>query len=164
MADQSVIDDALLYAEGSVARHESLRLVVYDDATGLPLKQGDTIKGHPTIGYGRSLDLDGITPVESGILLRNSLVVRHTYLLRFDWYLSLNEARRAVVLDLSYNVGVAGILKYERMIKAIRANDFIRAGEEINDPQSTVVAWRRKELADVMTIGVAAAWMHPVTG
>jgi hypothetical protein len=30
---------------------ESFRRFAYDDATGKPLVPGDTIKGHPTIGY-----------------------------------------------------------------------------------------------------------------
>jgi len=36
-----------------LTRHEGLRLAVYDDATGKPLEQGDTIVGHPTVGVGR---------------------------------------------------------------------------------------------------------------
>jgi lysozyme len=40
---------------------EKLRLVVYDDATGKPLRKGMTLEGHPTIGYGRALDVNGIS-------------------------------------------------------------------------------------------------------
>jgi lysozyme len=37
-------------------KHEDLRLFAYDDATGKPLKPGDTLKGHVSIGIGRNLE------------------------------------------------------------------------------------------------------------
>jgi len=60
-------------AGAMIAEGESLILVVYDDATGRPLKQGDTLKGHPTIGYGRNLAGNGISEAEAHALLMSDL-------------------------------------------------------------------------------------------
>lgn len=35
---------------------EGKRAFLYDDDTGLPLTDGMTIRGNPTIGYGRALN------------------------------------------------------------------------------------------------------------
>ena len=51
---------------------EGVRLRVYDDATGEPLHPGMTLKGHPSIGYGRALDVNGISLKESK--LRDAMI------------------------------------------------------------------------------------------
>lgn len=52
---------------------EGLRLTVYDDATGKPIKPGTLVKGHPTIGIGRALDVNGITEAEAEYLKANDV-------------------------------------------------------------------------------------------
>ena len=42
--------------------------VVYDDATGKPIRAGDTLIGHPTLGFGRNLSGKGIEDDEAEVM------------------------------------------------------------------------------------------------
>ena len=59
----------------SLQSHEGLRLFVYDDATGAPIKPGTAVKGHPTVGWGRALDTYGVNEAEADYLLANNIDV-----------------------------------------------------------------------------------------
>jgi lysozyme len=45
----------------------------------------------------------------------------------------LSEFQQAIILDLAYNIGVAGVLKFKRMIKAIKQRNYGIACEEMLD-------------------------------
>ncbi len=78
---------------------EGLRLQAYDDATGAPLKPGDTLRGHPTIGIGRALDVNGITTEEARYLLENEVGKAEAELDRdIPWWRALSENRRHVLV------------------------------------------------------------------
>jgi GH24 family phage-related lysozyme (muramidase) len=63
--------DIRLLLSQMLEREEGLRTLVYDDATGKPIGPGSVVQGHPTIGIGRALDVNGITAVEADFLLEN---------------------------------------------------------------------------------------------
>src|SRR5580765_1328046 len=88
---------------------EGLRLFVYDDATGQPIVPGSRVVGHPTIGYGRALDVTGITKGEAATLLANKIVEIQTILEKLSWYVGLDDVRRGVILNLTYNMGLKGV-------------------------------------------------------
>lgn len=149
---------AYSFARSSIIEHEDLRMLVYDDATGKPVVPGYTMIGHPTIGYGRALDIDGISKQEAGYLLDNNLAARFDWLERLPWFTPLDDVRQAVIADLSYNVGLVGLLNFTKMIAAIRRQDYVTAGREIID--SKLSPRRARDLARVMTTGIAAEWMR----
>ena len=66
-----MIDRELITCE--LTRDEGQLLTVYDDATGAAIKPGTSVKGHPTIGIGRALDVHGISAAEAAYLLGNDI-------------------------------------------------------------------------------------------
>lgn len=120
--------------------HEDLRLVVYDDATGKPLKKGDTLVGLPSIGIGRNLVGRGITKDEAVILCMNDILeVEKSLDALCSWWRRLDETRQQVVAEMAFNLGAGGLMKFVNMLAALKAGDFSRAADEMKDS-----AWYRQ--------------------
>jgi len=111
--------------------HESERLVVYDDATGKPLKQGDTLKGHPTIGIGRNLAGKGLTREESRYLCRNDIDECVRDLVTFPWFLDLNVVRQRAFVDLRFNLGPGTFRQFKGMFAALNDRDYDAAADHL---------------------------------
>jgi lysozyme len=84
-----------------------------DEGTSLKLYR-DT-RGFWTIGTGRNLDADGITSDENDLMLSND-VKRATVRLNaaFPFAASLDEVRRGVLLNMTFNMGIGGLLECAR--------------------------------------------------
>lgn len=106
---------------------EGLRLIVYDDQTGHPITPGMEVHGHPTIGYGRALDVHGITQEEALQLLDNTLNEIETTLAGYVWFPSLDGARQAVLIDMAYNMGLSNFYDFVSMIHALESADYLAA-------------------------------------
>jgi len=125
-------------------RHEGLRLKPYRD-----------IKNKLTIGVGRNLDDTGITREEALTLLNNDIAtVRREVELGLAWVSRLNPARKDVILDMVFNLGLPRFRRFTRTIAAIKAEDWEDAAREMLDSQwAKQVGKRAKELAAMMTRG-----------
>ncbi len=79
--------------------------------------------GHPTIGYGYNLSVyscESKRITKAYGLLTDILKENHKALLSYGWYKNLDAMRRMVILDLSYNLGLSGLLKFKQFIKGYR--------------------------------------------
>lgn len=138
---------------------EGLRLFVYDDATGQPLKPGMVCKGHPTIGAGRALDVRGLTAAECGVLLDDDIPAFDVELVQaLPWYPGLDSARRRVLLEMAFNMGVGdstkGLLSFRQMLAAVEAEDWMRAKANMVASRWFVQVGRRgARLANLMLNG-----------
>lgn len=108
-------------------REEGERLFVYDDATGLPIKPGSWVKGHPTIGWGRALDVEGISHAEAAVLLTNDTGALQAQLKGMGWYAGLDPARQDVVAAMAYQMGTRGLLAFTGMIACVVKKDWTGA-------------------------------------
>lgn len=142
---------------------EGIRLVVYDDATGQPIKPGSVVKGHPTIGVGRALDVHGISRDESAQLLANDIFAVEAALNKWPWFLALDPVRRGVMTNLAFNMGVHGLLQFARMIGALQRFDFNGAGDELASSRwaRQVQRSRSKRLLDQLRTGILAPGASP---
>lgn len=120
-----MIDMPTMTAE--LLRDEGCRLFVYDDATGQPLTSGDTIIGHPTIGIGRSIDLEGITRLEAQILLAGDISKYLVELAGFPWFIAMDPGRRRAIVNMRHQMGLAGLLAFHDMIAEITAQNWVLA-------------------------------------
>lgn len=115
-------------------RDEGNVLYCYDDATGAAVVPGYRMKGHPTIGIGRALDVRGITPAESVYLCQNTIQeVKGSLAARIAYWSKLDDPRQRVVANIAYNSGVDGALGFKDMLRAIAAGDFHLAAAELKD-------------------------------
>lgn len=121
-------------------RDEGLRLTVYDDATGAALKPGKAIVGHPTIGIGRALDVRGITPDESMYLLGNDIDAFALGLSQaYTWFSGLDEVRQRAIVNMTFNLGFAGLSGFHDMLRYVQDMRFELAAKAMEDS-----AWYRQ--------------------
>lgn len=142
-----------------IKTHEKLRLKVYDDATGKEIGPGTFVKGHPTIGWGRALDTNGITEEEASYLFTNDYLRVRRQL--EDWApwarKQLNQARYDVLIEMAFQNGIIGLMRFKRFLALLKTGLYTQAAAEGMDSkwareQSPV---RAAELMSIIETGVA---------
>lgn len=127
---------------------EGVKLLPYDDATGLPVKAP---KGH--ISWGRGFNLESCGSLELfDVIERYLLEQLETALVAYDWYRALSPVRQSVCLDIAYNDGKHGLLGFHRMIGALEVGDWTGAAAEckVSNPE---LAGRYAALAQLLLTG-----------
>lgn len=143
--------------EGMLLRDEAKKLFVYDDATGLPIKPGTLVVGHPTIGIGRALDTHGISSAEADYLITSDIYqVEQEAEKAFSWYLTLSDERKAVILSMLFQLGLAGVQGFHEFLLAVEHQNWARAAAEMKDSlwAKEQTPERAERLAEQMETGV----------
>ena len=112
--------------------------------------------GKLTIGYGWNIEDRGITKTEAEIILRGMISDITFRLTAFhpDVFSYLSQIRKNVLIDMAYNLGIAGIEKFKKMWKALKNRDYQKASEEmLNSKWAVQVPRRAKQLAKLMREG-----------
>lgn len=114
----------------------------------------DTV-GKLTIGYGRNLDDVGLSPLEAEVLLDHDLHAAELECRKaFPWFTSLTDARQGVVVEMVFNLGLAGFQGFKKAIAAIEAEDYgAAAGHMLASKWAKQVKGRALRLASVMRDG-----------
>lgn len=122
---------------------------------GLRLKPYRCTSGYLTIGIGRNLDAKGITKEEALELLDNDIVAFTTELTnKAPWTKDLHGPRFAALVNLSFNMGVDGLLEFKKMLAAVRAEDWqIAAAELLDSKYAKQVGQRANRLAKQLETG-----------
>lgn len=93
-------------------------------------------KGILTLGYGRNIEDSGISEGEAEILLCNDIVEREAQLKRrLPFWPSLSDVRQRVLCAMAFQLGVAGLLLFQRFLDAVANQDWQRAEKEGLDSQ-----------------------------
>lgn len=104
-------------------RDEGLRLKPYTDSVG-----------KLTIGYGHNLDDLGISEhIASSILeedFTNALIDLNRSL---PWWKTLSEPQRRGLLNMAFNLGLPRLLKFKKMLAALKRGNSDRAASEAID-------------------------------
>lgn len=89
--------------------------------------------GYWTIGVGRLIDKrkgGGITPEESACLLSNDIDKRLVELdRRLPWFKRLSEPRQGVLLNMSFQMGVDGLLGFRNTLAMVQSGDYAGAAD-----------------------------------
>jgi len=73
---------------------------------------------------------------------------------RAPWVEDLDDVRQAVLLDMAFNLGVTGLLKFKNTLKAVRAGDWdAAAAGMMNSLWAKQVKTRAVRLAHMMRTG-----------
>lgn len=88
--------------------------------------------GFATIGVGRLVDSRkhgaGLRPDEITYLLNNDVDDRIEALTRrLPWFQNLDDARKGVLLNMSFQMGVEGLLEFERTLALVRDGKYENA-------------------------------------
>lgn len=90
--------------------------------------------GVETIGIGFAIKDLYLSEDVCDIILAQILAERELQLKqKCDWYSTLPEDAKIVVLDLVYNLGISGFFKFKKTIALLEKHDFKGASEELLD-------------------------------
>lgn len=89
--------------------------------------------GYLTIGVGRLIDKNkggGITKDEALYLLQNDIAKVNAQLrARLPWTDKLSEARRGVLLNMAFQLGIAGLLGFKNTLSMIERGEYSKAAD-----------------------------------
>jgi lysozyme len=100
-------------------QHEGLRLFPYVDTVG-----------KLTIGCGRNLTDRGISHVEAIELLDHDIEMAIADLLAFfPWVARLDAVRKAVLVDMCFNLGITRLREFANTMGAVERGDYAAAAD-----------------------------------
>lgn len=113
-------DDSARLLEQQLRRDEGEKLYAYRDHLG-----------YLTIGVGRLIDKrkgGGISKEESAILLANDIRRKTSELVeRLPWVKQLSPARRGVLINMAFQMGVDGLLGFKNTLQMIKEGRYEEA-------------------------------------
>lgn len=114
----------------------------------------DTV-GKLTIGVGFNLDDEGLYDEEIDFILDNRLnKVYEEAQAAFPDFRTLNNARKTVIVDMLFNLGLVRLKGFKKMWAAVGMRDFKGAATEMLDSKwATQVGPRATRLAEMMRTG-----------
>lgn len=122
---------------------------------GIRLKPYKCTAGKLTIGIGRNLDDVGISADEANILFENDLTKCKKQLSSsLPFFNSLDEVRQAVLIDMCFNMGLAGLLAFKNTLALIKDGNYTQAANEMLDSKwAAQVKGRATQLSEMMSTG-----------
>jgi lysozyme len=112
-------------------------------------------RGVLTIGYGFNLSGDGLTLTEAAEILRLRVADVHIRLkAALPWTANIDPVRRFVLVNMAYNMGMAGLLEFRHALTAVQAGDWEGAAAEmLKSAWASQVGPRAQRLAKQMETG-----------
>jgi lysozyme len=106
-------------------------------------------KGKITIGVGRNLTDDGLSIDEVLAMLDHDILATLDGMREaLPWTASLDVPRLRCLCDVGFNTGIAGLLKFQKMLAALKDGDHETAAQEILASQ--IAPARAQRLAALM--------------
>lgn len=135
----------------TIIRHEG---AVIRGGRHMPYK--DTV-GKMTIGYGRNITDRGISDTEARTLLINDIQDTINELrAKLFYFDSLDEVRQEVLVNMGFNMGVPGLLRFTKTLGYVQEGEYGLAGSEmLNSRWAEQVGYRAQELSQIMITGEA---------
>lgn len=137
--------------------HEADRQYPYDDANGRMVKRGSVVSGNITIGVGRNLNAKGLSEEERAFLLDNDIRDAESdaiFLLGEKVYRGLSPVRKAVLIDMAFNMGRERLAGFTDTLTCIRQGIFQQAAICMKESKwARQVGQRAITLADMMRNG-----------
>lgn len=126
---------------------------------GLRRKPYRCTAGKLTVGIGRNLDDVGLREGEAELLCLNDVRVVEAGLdARLPWWRGLGAERRAVLLDMGFNLGVDGLLGFRTTLGHVQAGRWAEAAEQmLRSKWAGQVGRRAQTLARMMRTGESFA-------
>jgi lysozyme len=117
----------------------------------------DTL-GYATIGYGRLVDKrkgGGISQQEAEYLLENDIDRKLMELRdRLPWFDKLDDARKGVLLNMAFQLGIAGLLNFKNTLAEINEGNYAKAADNmLKSKWATQTPNRAKRMAEQMRTG-----------
>lgn len=128
MADE--LDDLVTHLEAELQVEEGNKNVIYDDATGKPFLKGMTLQGNISVGIGLNLMIP-FDSAELAFIETNRINKARAQLAAYPWYSAQDEVRQVALADLTFNLGISGLLRWPKFLAYMLAKDYPAAMSEI---------------------------------
>jgi lysozyme len=151
--------------------HEGLRLRVYTctankktigvgrnlEDVGLYPEERDRILGRTGLSRSQVINIleeRGITKDEALYMLDNDIAGYTKDVEQFPWFKYLDPVRQKIIVDMCFNLGLAGLKKFRKMIGHLEAGAYSNAAEEMKDSKWYWEAGNRsRRLVKMMATG-----------
>lgn len=125
--------------EGLIMNHDDLLADLKRDE-GLRLDLYSDTEGNLTGGYGHNFDDMGLSEAASLFILNEDKAIAIAELDReLPWWRNLPPLAQRGLANMSFNLGMPRLLKFRKMIAALKAGDFDAAATEALNSK-----WRRQ--------------------
>jgi lysozyme len=117
-------------------------------------------EGYWTVGFGRNLETNPLTTHEAEFLLTNDVErvfykLRDLQLIPMTKKIDTIEPRQGVLLNMAFQMGVTGLLKFKKALKAYTNHDYETCAREILDSRyAKQTPHRAQEMYKQMLTGV----------
>lgn len=143
------------------ARAAWARDLIRDEGTG-PIIKGrlmpytDTA-GYLTLGFGRCIELRGISLEEAHYMLMADMHdVLQEMAQAFPWALDMNDTRQSVLASMLFNLGATKLRTFHSTLGAMKAGDYVTAAAQMRQSLwAKQVKGRAVRLAQQMETGIA---------
>lgn len=126
-----------------IRQHEGYRQFPYKDTV-------DVL----TIGIGRNLEAKGLNHDEVELMFNNDFRDAEQAAASLDCWTRCNEVRRGVLVEMVFQMGLGGVLTFEKFLAAAEDEDWEEAADEMLDSRWARQTPRRaRTLADTMRNG-----------
>lgn len=127
----------------SLKKHEGFRDKVYQDSLGVA-----------TIGYGFAIkDLELDEHISGLILDQKVRALVYEMAEQFDWFPWLPDPAQNVIIEMCYQLGVAGVGKFINMIAALGKEKWETAADEMLDSRWAIQTPKRaNEMAMIIRL------------
>ena len=108
--------------------------------------------GKLTIGVGFNLDDVGLYPEEIDFILQNRVLKMLPEVRKeFPWFDGLSDVRKAVILDMTYNMGLPTLRTFKRTLGSVARGEYALASVQmLQSKWAKQVGRRAKRLAQMM--------------
>ena len=144
------------------------RLIIHE---GLRLQPYFCSKNKLTIGVGRCIETNpftseeervigdwrhGITKCSAMYLLQNDVKKIYKELKsQLNFFKDLDSERQYALIDMAFNLGVTGLLRFSKMLNALKNKNYIQASKECLDSKyAKEVSKRANRIANTLLTGV----------
>ena len=109
-------------------------------------------EGYDTIGYGFAIKDLVLTEEEASYFLANRVAQKHLQLSEsLDWYDDLPPEVQGVVLEMVYQIGYSGVMRFRKMIANMKDKNWKGAADEMLDSLwAKQTPERANRLADIV--------------
>ncbi len=111
--------------------------------------------GNLTVAIGRNLDAVGVSFDEALLMCKNDIDRAEKAIINsINLYDSLNEPRKCVLINMTFNMGINDVLKFKKMLNFLNVQDYINAAQEmLNSKWAKEVGQRAITLSNMMESG-----------
>lgn len=107
-----------------------------------------------TLGWGRNIQERGISDDEAMLMLHNDIQDSKRELSAFGWFDNLDEVRQMALMDMHFNMGLAKLKGFKKMLAAFTRRDYEAAADEAMDSAwYKQVGGRAKEVVSMIRTG-----------